>query len=199
MRTLDPAVATAIAGQEIWPVRLVQATIGSDTFRISDHYRDLTVSGNLYLPNGNLLSIDNVTNTTSTNQDSIEISVSAIDSTFRSDILDADSIGGEVIVYRGLISTTTGSLIAPPINIFQGIIFSVNISEEYPVTIGNDVLTVTGFSATADVRQTTFRLNEEPGRFTNDRSNRAVDSGDASMEFVAGLNGRNLRFGGPAG
>ena len=98
MRNLSQAIRNAIAGQEIWPVRLIDIQIGGTTYRISDHYRPLNIGVDTYLANGNLISIDNVVNTTAVNDDSIEVSLSAIDSTFRQDILDADAIGGEVSI-----------------------------------------------------------------------------------------------------
>ena len=195
MRTLDPAVSAAIAGQEIWPVRMIDLRIGATRFFISDHYKPLTYNTNVYLPNGNLLAVDSVTDSTTANHDSIEISLSAIDSSFRSELLDQDIVGSAVNVYRGLISISTGLLIADPILLFEGIIFSTSLSESNPTSL-TDVIELTGFTATVEIRSSTFRLDETPGRFTNDASNRKVDSTDRAMEFVAGLNGRNLRFGG---
>ena len=98
MRTLPSQITTAIQGQEIWPVRLVDVQIGDTTYYISDHYRNLTANTNLYLPNGRLLNIDNVANKTTADEDSIEISLSAIESIFRTDVLAADVIGGEVTI-----------------------------------------------------------------------------------------------------
>lgn len=196
MRTLPSQITAAIQGQEIWPVRLVDITIGNTTYYISDHYRNITANTQLYLPNGRLLNIDNVINKTSADEDSIEISLSAIESSFRTDIIAANAIGGTVTIYRGFVDSTTGNLLAAPTNLFSGIIYSVQLSEDYPESVGGEVLELTGFSATIDVRATTFRLAETPGRYTNDASNKQRDSGDDSMEFVASLNGRNVRFGG---
>ena len=196
MRTLPSQITNAIQGQEIWPVRLVDLSIGNTIYYISDHYKNITANTRLYLPNGRLLNIDNIVNKTAADDDSIEISLSAIESIFRTDIIAADAIGGTVTIYRGFVDSTTGNLLAAPTNLFSGIIYSVNLSEDYPTSLGGDSLEVTGFSATIDVRQSTFRLAETPGRYTNDASNKTRDSGDDSMEFVASLNGRNVRFGG---
>ena len=195
-RILPAAVATAIDNNEIWTVRLVDLRIGGTTYRISDHYRQLAIGSNLYIPNGDLINIDNVTDKTQTDNDSIEIGLSAIDPTFRADIIAADAAGGEVNIYRGLIGSTTGDLLAEPLLLWQGLIFSVSLSQNYDVTIGSAVISQTGFSAVADVRALTFRLDEQPGRFTNAQSFRDFDPTDESADFVAGLDGRNVRFGG---
>ena len=197
MRTLDPAVATAIAGQEIWPVRMVSLQIGEMTYYVSDHYRDITYNTNTYLPNGTLLGVDNISDATTANHDSIEISLSAIDNTFRAAVLAETVIGGRVDLYRGLISPITGNLLADPLLLYEGIIFSSSLSEEYPTQL-TDTIELTGFTATIEIRSSTFRLDETPGRFTNNESNMKVDPTDRAMEYVASLNGRNLRFGGPA-
>ena len=195
MRTLPSAVQTAINGQGIWPVRMISIQLGSNTFHISDHYRDLTYAGNTFLGNGTLLAIDNVVDSTTANHDSLEISLSAIDSSFRSTVIAENAIGGSVDVYRGLINPTTGALLADPLLIYEGIIFSTTLSEENPTQL-TESLVLTGFSATVEVRSSTYRLDETPGRFTNDESQRKISATDNSMEFVAGLNGRNVRFGG---
>ena len=195
MLTLASDVQTAIAGDNIWPVRLVHMNIGGTNYYISDHYKNLTYSSNTYLPNGNLLGIDGIQNTIEANEDSIEVSLSAIDTTFRQDILNADAIGGEVTIYRGLINKDTGLILGTPIVAFTGFIFSMSMTEEAPdrpqATIEKG-----SFTAVAEVRSSLYRLSETHGRFTNDASNKEVDSTDDSMEFVASLNGLNVRFGG---
>ena len=196
MRTLNAAITTAINGDNVWPIRLVTIVIGDTTYRISDHYINVISGGNTFLANGNLLSISNVVNQTNSNNDSIEVSLGVIESAFRADIIAADATGGTVTIQRGLIDANTGALIAEPITIYTGIIFSVSISEGGEIELGGAQYQQVAFTASIDVRAVTFRLDENPGRFTNDASNRRVDSGDAAMEFVAGLNGRNVTFGG---
>ena len=195
-RVLPAAVVNAINNDEIWTVRLVEMRIGDTTYRISDHYLPVSTGGNTYLPNGDLLNIDNVTDKTQTDNDSIEIGLSAVDTVFRSDILAADAVGGRVDIYRGLISSNTGDLLADPILLWEGVIFSVSMSQDHNIAVGSDVYGVTGFNAVADVRALTFRLDEQPGRFTNAQSFRDVDPLDEAADFVAGLDGRNVRFGG---
>ena len=196
MLTLSPAILSHLNDEEIWSVRLVDLQIGDTTYYISDHYRAISVGAITYLPNGSLLGIDEISATTRENEDTVTISLSGVESAFRADVLDADAIGGTVNISRGFISTATGDLIDTPINNYSGVIYSLAITEEYPVDIAGSTTTLTGFTISVDVRSTAFRLGENPGRFTNDPSNRAVDSTDRSMEFVASLDGRNVRFGG---
>lgn len=195
-RVLPTAVSNAINNNEIWTARMIEMTIGDTTYRISDHYRNISFGGNVFIPNGDLLSVDNVTDKTETDNDNLEIALSAIDPTFRGDIIAADAAGGNVDVYRGLISPNTGELLADPILLWEGVIFSISLSQDQNNRAGGDVQKTSSFTAIADVRALTFRLDEQPGRFTNPASFRAFDSTDASADFVAGLDGRNIRFGG---
>ena len=126
-RVLPTAVSNAINNQEIWTVRLIDMRIGDTTYRISDHYRTVDFGGNNYLPNGDLLSVDNVTDKTQTDNDNLELALSAIDPVFRADVIAADAAGGNVDVYRGLINTSSGELLADPVLLWQGIIFSVRL------------------------------------------------------------------------
>ena len=164
VRVLPTPISNAINNQEIWTVRMIEMTIGDTTYRISDHYRDLSFGGNVYLPNGDLLNIDNVTDKTETDNDSIEIALSSIDPIFRGDIIAADAAGGTVDVYRGLISSSTGELLADPVLLWEGIIFSVSLSQDFEGGVGSDVISRANFTAVADVRAITFRLDEQPGR-----------------------------------
>ena len=201
MRTLDPLIQQAINEQEIWPVYLIE--LGTATpYYITDHYTTIEFGDNTYVGNGSLLSIDSISDSTTANHDSMEISLSAIDSVFRTNVLAENVIGSSVKVYRGLIEPTVnavnfGTVIADPFLIYEGIVYSTSASEDNPVMLSAG-LEFAGFTATIEVRSSTFRLDETPGRFTNDESQKRVDSTDRSMEFVAGLNGRNVRFGGSA-
>ena len=196
VRVLPAAVTTAINNQEIWTTQLIDMTVGNTTYRISDHYRQIEVGGNLYIPNGDLLRVDNITDKAQADNDSIEIGLSAIDPSFRADIIAADAAGGRVDVYRGFINSNTGDLLADPILLWEGVIFSISLSQDYSINIGADVLSQSRFTAVADVRALTFRLDEQPGRFTNAQSFRDIDPLDEAADFVAGLDGRNVRFGG---
>ena len=103
--------------------------------------------------NGDLLNIDNVTDKTQADNDSIEIGLSAIDPTFRSDIISADAVGGRVDIYRGLISSTTGDLLADPLLLWEGVIFSVSLSQDHNIAIGSDVY---GFTISSNVAFSTI-------------------------------------------
>lgn len=196
MRVLPTNVQTAIQGNEIWTVRFIDLQIGDTTYYICDHYQNVLTGGNNYLANGVLLNIDDISLTTAANNDSVNVSLSAIQSSFRSDVLDADAVGGNVTIRRGLINPNTGALLADPITIYIGVIYSVNLSEDNVTELGRESLTITGFTASTDVRSIVFRLDERPGTFTNDDSQRTIDPNDRSMEYVAGLDGRTFMFGG---
>ena len=198
MKTLSPAISAAIAGQEIWPVRLIDLTVANTTYHISDHYKNLTFSSFTYLPNGNLLSIDSIEDRVSSTDSSLEISLSGIDTNFRLDVLQADIIGSPVKIFRGFIDKSSGNLIEDPMLSYEGIVYQVTSSEEYPTTLQAEGFSPTAFTVAVEVRSTLFRLEEEPGRATNDSSNRRVDPTDRAMEYVASLNGKNVRFGGSA-
>ena len=196
MKTLAPAVTQAIAGQEIWPVRFVDLQVGGTTYHLSDHYKTISVGSNTYLPNGSLLSISDIESRVQAGDQSVEIALSGIDTNFRLDVLNSDILGGTVTIKRGLINHSTGALVADPITVFQGIVFQVASSDEYPTDLSSTGFGSTAFTVTVEVRSLVYKLEESPGRATNNASNHEVDPTDMSMEFVASLNGKNIRFGG---
>ena len=195
MLTLPTALQTAINGQEIWTVKFIDLQIGDTTYYVSDHYKTLGFLGNDYIANGNFLSIDTINNSTTSTEGTVDLGLSGIDVAFRTDVLAADAIGGEVTIRRGFIDPDTGNLYATPNTVFKGIIYQISIQDGNPMDTNGSGFTPATFSIVAELRSTTFRLDERPGRATNNASNMKVDPTDISMEFVAGLNGRNLRFG----
>lgn len=196
MLTISSTLQQVIDNDNVWPVKLLDLQIGEVTYRISDHYKNISMGIDTYLANGNLVSIDSVMHDIDSSENTLEIGLSGINSAFRRDVIEADSIGGNVTVYRGFIDESTGELVEDAHVIFEGVIFQVSVSENYPMDIPNSPLTQESFSVTAEVRSTNFLLQEVTGRSTNNESNMRVDPTDLSMEFVEGLNGRNLRFGG---
>ena len=121
--TLNTEVVSQLASSEVWSVRLIVLTIGDTTYRLTDHYRDLVYDSNTYIANGDLISINNITNGIEVDNSSLEVTLSAVESVFRGDVLDADAIGGPVSIYRGLIDLDSGDLLADPIKVYEGIIF----------------------------------------------------------------------------
>ena len=196
MRDLGTDVVAALAGNNIWPIFLLSIEIGDTTYYITDHYIQLVDNTNIYLPNGTLLNIGSLADTVDARNSSIDITLSGIDNAFRQDVLDADSIGGNVSIRRALVDPDTGLILGTPFTLYEGVIFSVSINEEASTQANTEKFDKSTFAITVDVRNKFYLLGDVTGRFTEDQSNRAVDENDASMEFVAALNGQTIRFGG---
>lgn len=198
MITLPSAVSAAINSGSLWVVNLINFQAGSTTYYITDHYRNIVYSSNTYLANGRLLTIDSVKQSTSSLHSTISLSLSAINSTFRLDVLDADVIGGEVEIYRGFVSSTTGDLLADPTLLYSGIVHSTGQVDD------RDANT---FTAALDVRASSYRLTGTPGRFTEPSSTQNMvtnisnagvitrNSSDTSFNQIALLDGVSIRFG----
>ena len=208
--TLPSAISTAIAGNDIWSCFLLEMVIGNTTYRITDHYRPLTFSSNTYQANGNLLSIANVSDKLNADNDNLSVNLSGIDSTFRRDVLNEDAIGGDVSIYRGFLSTTTGALLANPTLVYEGIVWAVTALDDHPETSGSSRDDRATFTVEADIRSVRYRLQANAGRLTNNTSNRDMitniandgtitrNTGDMAFEDVSALANRNLLFGAPA-
>ena len=203
MLNLPAATQAAIAANEVWVVNLVSLEIGTTTYYITDHYKEIPYGGQTYLPNGNLLSIANVDESVEIGNQTINIALSGIDTTFRRDVIQFDAIGGTVEIDIAFLNTSTGAVIDDPLNIYTGTIWSVNSVEENSSNALRGVAESSTFTITAEVRSLNYIMENRPGRFTEDASNNAAlnkepDDADAdkSMEFIPSLDGRNLHFGG---
>ena len=196
MRTLTNAEQSYINSNEIWIAKAITVEWGATTYRLTDHYIDLVIGLNTFISNGRFLNIEGLLDNTAVDANTVNLTISILEPTFRSVLLSSNPAGGKVTIQQVLIDTSTGKALASstPINLFIGHIFSYSIGREFEAEL-TPGFNVSGFNVTLDVRSATYLLMRAPARKTNNTSQQSNDSTDRSMEFVPRLAGASTRIG----
>lgn len=184
-RGLTSAVKTELATGNINPVHLLH--IGFPTpVNLTDCSFNLTssVSGSsvTYVCSGHLLNIAGVNEASSPAKNSLDITLSGVEQTYISVVLNNNVIGDDVKIYKGFLNSSNG-LIADPFLIYYGTIDETNINH-------NDR------SSEVILRTTSHwgNFDKMAGRTTSDNSQQRFFSGDKGMEFAA-LTVKDIRWG----
>ena len=184
-RGLSSAVKTELATGNIDPVLLIEFGFTTPVYLTNASF-DITssVSGTsrTYTSNGHLKSIASVNETSSPTKNSLGISLSAVDQTYVSIVLNENIINNDVHVYRGFLDSTM-SLVADPFLLFYGTINDYKITDN--TTSASLVMTVTSHWG---------NFSKTSGRTTTDNSQKRFFTGDKGMEFSA-LTVRDLKWG----
>ena len=175
-RGLSTAVKNELATQRIRPVYLV--TIGFPTpINITNHSHDLTssVSGSsvTYSASSHLIRITNVSEANTPLKNTLRITLSAVDQTYVSIVLNNNVIGDIVTIYRGFLDSNN-ALIADPYLLYYGTIDEHNVTDN--TTDSTISLLVTSHWG---------QFDKVSGRTTSDNAQRRFFSSDEGMEFSA--------------
>ena len=184
-RGLSSAVKTELATGNIDPVLLIEFGFSTPVYFTNASF-DITssVSGTsrTYTSSGHLKNIASVNETSSPTKNSLGISLSAVDQTYVSIVLNENIINNDVHVYRGFLDSTM-SLVADPFLLFYGTINDYKITDN--TTSASLIMTVTSHWG---------NFSKTSGRTTTDNSQKRFFSGDKGMEFSA-LTVRDLKWG----
>ena len=184
-RGLTSAVKTELATGNIDPVLLIELGFATPIYLTNASF-DITssVSGTsrTYTSNGHLRSITGVNETNKPTKNSLGLSLSAVDQTYVSIVLNENIINNDVHVYRGYLDTSM-NLVSDPFLLFYGTI------NDYKITDNTDraslIITVTSHWG---------NFSKTSGRTTTDNSQKRFFTGDKGMQFSA-LTVRDIKWG----
>ena len=184
-RGLSSAVKTELATGNIDPVLLIEFGFATPIYLTNASF-DITsnVSGSsrTYVSNGHLRAISGVNETNSPSKNSLTISLSAVEQTYVSVVLNENIINDDVHIYRGFLDTNR-ALIADPFLLFYGTV------DEYKISDNTSTATLN-----LDITYHWANFSKTSGRVTTDNSQQRFFSGDKGMEFSA-LTVRDIRWG----
>ena len=184
-RGLSANVKTELATGNISPVYLVHLGFATPIYLTNCGFpltSSVSGSSQTYTASGHLKAISNTTETNKPTKNSLSISLSAVDQTYVSVILNENIIGKEVKIWRGYLDSSS-AIIADPFLLYYGTIDEYKISDS--TNTANIVLNITSHWGNFD---------KQNGRTTTDNSQQRFFSSDKGMEF-ASLTVRDLRWG----
>ena len=184
-RGLSSAVKTELATGNISPILLVYIGFASPLYLTNSGFpltSSVSGSSQTYTASGHLKGISNTTETNKPTKNSLSISLSAVDQTYVSVILNENVIGKEVKIWKGYLDSSN-AIISDPFLLYYGTIDEYKISDS--TSTATIVLNITSHWGNFD---------KQNGRTTTDNSQQRFFSGDKGMEF-ASLTVRDLRWG----
>jgi uncharacterized membrane protein YgcG len=113
---------------------LIDLTLDNNTYFISNCYKTITWDGNEYVALAGFLNISDIQNNISNANNEIQLSLSAIPSTYIAETLGQPIKGGEVNIYRAFFDYTTKQIITGEVyRRFTGIISNFSVQEDLDV------------------------------------------------------------------
>ena len=184
-RGLSSAVKTELATGNIEPVMLVELGFSTPVYITNASFNivsNVSGSSRTYLANGHLRGITNISETNQPTKNSLSLSLSGVDQTYVSLVLNENIINDDVFIYRGFLDSNM-ALISNPFLLFYGTIDQFKITDT--TQTASVVLTITSHWA---------NFSKTSGRTTTDNSQQRFFSSDKGMEFSA-LTVRDIKWG----
>lgn len=187
---------TPVQGDHIVSIILIDLTIESTTYYISNAYKPVTYNGNTYTQLGSFLGVDTLTEDIRTTNGDITISLSGIPSEadYINLILTTKLKGGQVIIRRGFMSKDDLELDTSEVYTrFKGIITNFNITEDVNIMEKRNTN-----SATIVVANTNSILEQRvSGQRTNPEDRKRLFPNDQTFDRIPELVNLHFDFGKP--
>jgi len=187
---------TPVQGDHIVSILMIDLTIESTTYYISNAYKPVTFSGNTYTQLGSFLNVDTLTEDIRTTNGDIAISLSGIptEADYINLVLTTKLKGGQVIIRRGFMDKDDLELDTSEVYTrFKGIITNFNISEDVNIMERNSTN-----SATIVVANTNSILEQRiSGQRTNPEDRKRLFPSDQVFDRIPELVNLHFDFGKP--
>ena len=181
-RGLSSAVKTKLESGKFTMAHLVKLELNT-TYKYTDYAVNIVDGSDTYVPNGFLRGIGAVSESSSINIGSIDITVSSATQTILSDVLNNGHLNRNVTIKRAILDTDDSVVTSGTFQIYAGYIEGMSITD----TQGDSVITFAVANHWSD-----FMRFE--GRRTNDSSQQHFFNGDKAFEFTSQA-GKKLYWG----
>ena len=181
-RGLSSAVKSKLESGKFTMAHLVKLELNT-TYKYTDYAVNIVDGSDTYVPNGFLRGIGAVSESSSINIGSIDITVSSATQTILSDVLNNGHLNRNVTIKRAILDTDDTVVTSGTFQIYAGYIEGMSITD----TQGDSVITFAVANHWSD-----FMRFE--GRRTNDSSQQHFFNGDKAFEFTSQA-GKKLYWG----
>jgi hypothetical protein len=177
-RNASAAVLSEIAASKAIPFYLFEGYWPSGVVYLTNSASDIVWNGHTYLAGlGAFLKFDSVEESVDMESTGTQVGLSGVPSEMIALLETQDFINRPLRIYKGFFDSA-GQVIPTPILIFDGLMDSVEFSEDPGQ--GTAEINIPAFSNWVDFEKTN-------GRYTNDSQQKQLFEGDRGLEFVAGL------------
>ena len=193
----------AVGGNVIEHGVLIDLTLNGTTYYISNCYKSITHNGNTYIALAGFLQTSDIQNNINNSSEELQLSLSAIPSTYIEAILGEPIKGGSINIYRAFFDYKSQEVITGEVyKRFSGVITNFAVQEDTNITAQSADLTHTITVIASNVMG--VLENRYAGRRTNQKDYQ-INYGEAyfttgittdpSMNRVEALHNANFDFG----
>lgn len=183
-RAISSAMQAAVAAGTVAPALFCFLDLVSGPVRVWTGVGDYVLDGHTFTGIGTLGGVEPIKETKKVSANGISLTLSGIPEAVVSMVLSERYRGRPVTLWLALFSPTDGSLIASPTILFGGLCDTMALSDSGDTS----TLTITCESRLIDLQRTRIR------RYT-DEDQKAAFPGDRGLEFVAGLQNKEVLWG----
>jgi len=185
---------TAVQGDHIISVVLIDLTLDATTYYISNAYKPVTYDGNTYTELGSFLGMDAISDDIKTTNGDLSISLSGIpsDADYMNIILTSKIKGGSVIIRRGFMNKNDLELDTSQVfTRYSGIIVNFAITEQVDILAKQNTNSVT--ITVASLNQ--LLQNKIKGQLTNPEDRKRLFPNDKIFDRIPDLQNLHFDFG----
>ena len=193
MLNLSEANRTAIASDTPWPVDFLEIVVNGTsggTVLLTNHFHEIIVDGKKYLAAGQFLNFSDIADNLEVKDNTLDVSLSGVDSSVTSLVLANPVEGSLVTVSRGFYIENSGQLADGIYQRWSGRVNNYSITDDYNFSDDDKIV----ISLSCKSLLTTI-IAKVSGRYTSPQGYQQFDSTDKSMEFVPSLPTFNPHFG----
>jgi hypothetical protein len=183
-RNMTVAYLAAIVSRDLKPALFIEANFTSGPVYIWSGFGPITWNGQVWTGLGSLVGVSTIEEASAVSAKGITLSLSGIDVTLLTGILDEFQLGLPAVVSLGLFDATGVTLIASPVTSFAG-------------RMDQPTLDVSGTKATISVNceSRLVDMNTSVERRYTDEDQQLDYPGDLGMSFVNGIQETQIYWG----
>jgi len=184
---------TEVQGTNISPITLIDLQLGANVYYLSSNWKPVTVDSNNYTELGAFLSVSNIDDNLKYNANDLSLTLSGIPSgqNYLQEILENPVKGGNVVLKRAFVDTSTYELTGNIYTRFKGVITNYKIDEQVNVLSKQMDYAVTVTLAS----QLTVLSNKISGQRTNPEDRKRLFPADRSFNRIPILYNTSFDFG----
>ena len=182
-----------VQGTNIAPITLIDLQLGANVYYLSSNWKPVTVDSNDYSELGAFLSVSNIDDNLKYNANDLSLTLSGIPSgeNYLQQILENPVKGGNVVLKRAFVDSTTQEITGDVYTRFKGVITNFKIDEQVNILSKQMDYAVTVTLAS----QLTVLSNKVTGQRTNPEDRKRLFSADRSFNRIPILYNTSFDFG----
>jgi hypothetical protein len=185
-RSIGSSFSTQLSSSQLRPFYAIKIQFPTGTLRLATTYADLSINSETYLATANILSISEVTETSDTKAQGVQINLNGLDSSILSAGLTDDSTGSTVDIFFGVLTTSSNAdaIVDTPYKVFEGFVDAMVLDENGTSSVLN-----------ISVENKLIMLERPTDRRYTKEDQENLFPGDKGLDYVVSLQDKSIAWG----